>query len=357
MSGKQLWSIIVIGSGTFLSGCNGTENTSNVETSSNASEKLTSYIYVAYGNDAGISQFSTSPDGKLVPLDPPTFPLWELDGWHTDGSISSLVASEDSKFVYAATRKSIYQWSVGTDGTLTFLNPIKVEGADYGECLATFKDNLYLGNQSTIVHYKITNNGQLSLMGTYSDTGAFSIAINTNRSALFATQYSTYQYSINEDGSLLIRNPQSVESHKVFALDGSGQYAYSTGNTSFDKNMIHYEVGVNGLLRRRNAATSTVDAGGVTDVAFDNNGHMHGVCGKYIRTFSPQKDQFMSEALPPLESEEEGIRCIVSNSNKLYVVHFDAISAFDLSEIGEKAFVGKFPAGGRDCSAILEIRR
>jgi 6-phosphogluconolactonase (cycloisomerase 2 family) len=343
-----------------LTACDkGSSSSTTISGSSATSSGLESkenFLYVgSRDNGFAVNQYKIEENGNLVLLDPPSFP--------TEASIDGLIGSSDKRYLYGSCHKTIYQWSVAPDGTLTSLNPPTVESEEFpGGAMAVLKDNLYVGTQREIIHFKIGGDGTLGRADTYRDTGVGQFTIHPSGKYLYASHGGgTWQYSINEDGSLLIRNPKLVDNGAHFVLNNDGSSGYSAAAQG---RLVKYVVGSIGLLKPevpggKLDTLPALDASNVADIVVDKNNFVHAMVGysKHdIITFFSGADGIVRLGSVALSGEHSQRKLVIARQNLLYVSNYDSISAYELSSKGEITPIGTFPAA-RGSTAMVAIAR
>ena len=177
-----------------------------VETNGNSSDIAVTptgkYVYITNPSMATISQYSIGINGQLTPLNPSlvsSFP-----------NPTEMVITPNGKFVYLIAEDKVVQYSINTNGQLTPLNPPAVSGLTNADKIIITPNGKFAyvsedGDQkqpSGVLQFSVGTNGQLTPLDPFTvDTAInpYGIAITPDSQYLYISDYSStniYQYRI-----------------------------------------------------------------------------------------------------------------------------------------------------------------
>ena len=265
------------------------------------------YLYVVNERGAtsasygSISQYTIGADGTLAPMTPPTIAK--------DYGPSDIAVHPSGKYAYAITfyypsdgtkLRSVAQYTIGADGTLTPMSPgaVAITGSNPQFIAIHPSGNfLYVSDGSGVVNQFTVdpNTGALSAMtpatvpfpfGTAGHT-AFAITVHPSGKWAYVTDYygGIAEYTIDATTGALSPLSQTTVVGTVFqcaawiAVDPSGKYAYATNCGSTSEAISQYTVGADGTLAAMTPA-SVAGASAGTNVQVDASGtHLYMTSG------------------------------------------------------------------------------
>jgi hypothetical protein len=200
-------------------------------------------------------------------------------------------------------QKSLLQYTIGTDGTLTSMTPgaVATGGSPTAIAVDPSGQHAYVTNivindegddvEGTVWQYRIGGDGRLAPMtpatvaAGFNPTaiaidakGKYAYALNLGPQSNLGPEFfsgSISQYSISPDGSLAPSTPASIaldeENPTAIALDPSGRYAYvTTQDTSTrEVRILQYNIDSNGRLTPMIPASFSVDLIGTRVIKAD----------------------------------------------------------------------------------------
>ncbi len=224
-----------------------------------------------------IYQFDVGSDGTLSPKNPASISVAP-----PGTALSELAVSPDDRSVYVAASGTsasgtnhVYQFDVGSGGTLSPKNPPTVPAGERATGLAVSPDggHVYVTNNAsnTVSQYDVGADGGLSLKRTVGagDTPAEVVvspdggsAYVTNAGAVDASGGSVSQYDVGFGGALSFKRPGSVLAgrHPVgvgVSPDGASVYVADQGAQNIPGALYQFDVASDGTLSAKNPASVT----------------------------------------------------------------------------------------------------
>ena len=265
------------------------------------------YLYVVNERGAtsasygSISQYTIGADGSLAPMTPATIA--------NDYGPSDIAVHPSGKYAYAITfyyplggtqLRSVAQYTIGADGTLTPMSPgaVAITGSN-PQFIAIHPSGqfLYVSDGSGVVdQYTIDpTTGTLSAMTPatvpfpFSTAGhtAFAITVHPSGKWAYVTDYygGIAEYTIDATSGALAPLAQTtvvgtaVQCAAWIAVDPSGKYAYAANCGSTSEAISQYTVGADGTLAAMSPA-SVAGASACTNVQVDASGtHLYMTSG------------------------------------------------------------------------------
>jgi 6-phosphogluconolactonase len=265
------------------------------------------YLYVVNERGAtsasygSISQYTIGADGSLTPMTPATIA--------NDYGPSDIAVDPSGKHAYAITfyypsggtqLRSVAQYTIGADGTLTPMSPgaVAITGSNPQFIAIHPSGNfLYVSDGSGVVdQYTIDpTTGALSAMTPatvpfpFSTAGhtAFAITVHPSGKWAYVTDYygGIAEYTIDATSGALAPLAQTtvvgtaVQCAAWIAVDPSGKYAYAANCGSTSEAISQYTVGADGTLAAMTPA-SVAGASAGTNVQVDASGtHLYMTSG------------------------------------------------------------------------------
>ncbi len=238
------------------------------------------FAYTANLGNGTISQYTISTAGALTPMATPTVP---------SGSNPSVITIDPSnRYAYVANfgtadtnmppagPSTIYQYAVGTDGSLTALStPTVPSGSGPNSIVVTPNDQyVYAVNvgDGTVSQYSIGSGGALSpltpaTVPTGASAGSRPFGMTLDPKGLYAyvansTDGTISQYTIGTGGVLVPMTPATVPAGNgvsSVSVDPTGSYLYATNrnpsNNTSASTVSQYTIGSNGALTPMTAPT------------------------------------------------------------------------------------------------------
>ncbi len=234
-----------------------------------SSSAVLGYAYVANLESGDISQYTIAPAGTLIPMSPPTVAAGPLGS----PCPSAITADPSGQYVYATDSCSgiVYQYTIGTGGTLSAMTPSTVTAVSASDAIAVDPSGQYVyvannGNNS-ISQYSIGTGGLLSAMTpSTAEAGVQPSAIAADPTAPYVyvanLDGSVWMYGIGAGGVLTLPSvtlPYIAAGAEPDAItaDPTGQYVYAANLIS--DNVSEYTIGTAGILTF--LTPSTVGAG------------------------------------------------------------------------------------------------
>ena len=232
------------------------------------------YVYVANEGANTISQYTIGSTGTLTPMSPSTV---------TSGANPYFITVDPlGKYVYVANEgaNTISQYTIGTGGALTPMvtatvasgpNPYSItianiSGQEYAYVANSNYANL-VNNSSSISQYTIGTNGALTPMNpstVAAGTNPVSVAVDNSGQYAYVANYGSNnvsQYTIGTSGALTAMSSATVAagtSPYSITIDPLSQFIYVANYGGY--NVSQYTIGAGGLLTPIASAT-TVAAG------------------------------------------------------------------------------------------------
>jgi DNA-binding beta-propeller fold protein YncE len=173
--------------------------------------------------ESTVSQYTAAADGTLSPKSPPNVPVGQDD---PTAELSGLAISPDGRSLYVANFEAlitltgtVFQFTVGADGTLTAKSPPSVPAPTHPTGLVVSPDghSVYVSNAAgTILQYTVQADGTLtpkSPPSVAAGTGPGAPAISADGKSLYAPNQGdgmVLQYTVQADGTLTPKSPPSV---------------------------------------------------------------------------------------------------------------------------------------------------
>ncbi len=242
------------------------------------------FAYVANLGDGTISQYTIGTGGALVPMAAPTVPTVPT------GSNPSVITLDPSDhYAYVADFRTsdtnnppagpsnIYQYAVGTDGSLTALSTPTVPSGSGPNSIAVTPNSQYVYvvnvGDGTVSQYSIGTGGALSPLSPATvATGAsmlsrpFGLTVDPTGSHVYvanSTDGTISQFTIGAGGVLVPMTPATVAAGNgvsSVSIDPTGSYLYATNrnpsNTTTGSTVSQYLIGSNGALTPMTAPTA-----------------------------------------------------------------------------------------------------
>jgi 6-phosphogluconolactonase (cycloisomerase 2 family) len=207
------------------------------------------YAYVSNVSSNSVAQFSIDrATGALTPLSPATISMGPGPGIYYPWSIA---VHPSGKWVYVSIgqRGSVNQYAIGSDGTLSPINPPSVAAGGYPDTIALDPSGQHAyvsdGRENDVYQYTIDQgSGALSPMnpptvpagGSRGYENAWFVRVDPTGRFAYVTNYfdgTVSQYVINEtSGALSPMTPATVPTGSKYAeaiaFDPSGKHAYVT---------------------------------------------------------------------------------------------------------------------------------
>ena len=266
------------------------------------------YLYVVNERGAtsasygSISQYTIGADGALAPLTPATIA--------TDYGPSDIAVHPSGKYAYAITYyyplggmkvRSVAQYTIGADGTLTPMAPgaVAITGSNPQFIAIHPSGNfLYVSDGSGVVdQYTIdATTGALSAMTPatapfpFPTAGhtAFAITVHPSGKWAYVTDYygGIAEYTVDATSGALSPLAQTKAVGTMFqcaawiAVDPSGKYAYTANCASTSEAISQFTVGADGTLAAMTPA-SVAGASAGTNIQVDPSGtHLYMTSGE-----------------------------------------------------------------------------
>jgi DNA-binding beta-propeller fold protein YncE len=232
-------------------------------------------VYVL-SEQGAISQFSVGADGTLSPKSPASVLLSPP----LPAALSALAVSPDGRSVYAVNSGTaannsnlIYQFDVGTNGTLSPKSPATVTAGERPSGVAVSPDGhtVYVTNSAsdTVSEFGVSATGALTLEGAVGTGDApAGLAISPDGGSLYVTNFgdlvagggSVSQYDVAPDGTLSPKQPFSVPAGRNpegvgVSPDGSSVYVTDHGPVSGGGALYQFDVQEDGTLTPKSPAS------------------------------------------------------------------------------------------------------
>ena len=257
------------------------------------SDPTGSFLYVANSGDGTLSQFSIGSDGQLTPLTPSTVPagIEPVSIGATVGPSGVHVYAANSGAGVPAGVGSVSQYSMGTDGTLTPLNPATVSaGASpvaiaIDQIIAPFGAALVMSNcggalcTGSIIPFAVgdggewtatggvaTTGGQYDAIGMVTDESGDNAYVLTNFTGVATDRGTLWRFSVGNTGALTAANQPMLNVGPVAlaqAMNFDTLYVLTSneglgGNAGIGGSINTYTLGTDGLLTLENTSTLAV---------------------------------------------------------------------------------------------------
>jgi 6-phosphogluconolactonase (cycloisomerase 2 family) len=308
------------------------------------------YAYVANADDGTVSQYKIGSNGALKPMSPATVA--------PGGRPNFMAADPSGKYVYVTSWGTgvVSQYTVGTNGALTPMSPATVATAALPFSIAVDPSGKYayvanyIGNyeNGTVSQYTIGTDGTLTPMNPATvATGVFTAFVIVDPSGKYvyvtnAGDGTVSQFTIGPSGALTPMSPATVAATAAYAIAvaPSGKYAYVTSDTGLGNGVVsQFTIGSDGALTAMNPAT--VPAGDYPySIAVDPS-------GKYVYTANYEGDTVSqytigrSGALTPMNqptvlSDSSYAVAVAPSGMYVYVANYDAFDTVSQFMIDSK---------------------
>ena len=173
--------------------------------------------------ESSVSQYNAAADGTLSTKSPPSVPVGQDD---PTTELTGLAISPDGRSLYVANFEAlitltgtVFQFTVGADGTLTPKSPPSVPAPTHPTGLVVSPDghSVYVSNAAgSILQYRVQPDGTLtpkSPPSVAAGTGPGAPAISADGKSLYAPNQgdgTVLQYTVQADGTLTPKSPPSV---------------------------------------------------------------------------------------------------------------------------------------------------
>jgi DNA-binding beta-propeller fold protein YncE len=179
------------------------------------------YVVNTVSGLSTVSQYTAAADGTLTPKSPPTVPTGSTQSAEPFG----IAVSPDGKSVYVADVEaefdlngSVFQYTVGADGTLNPKSPPRVPVSGHPLFVAVSPDgkNVYVtaNSPAAVLHFSVGTDGALtprsSAVATGSGVSALAITSDGKSVYVISGSNTVSQYSVSADGTLAPRSPATV---------------------------------------------------------------------------------------------------------------------------------------------------
>jgi DNA-binding beta-propeller fold protein YncE len=181
------------------------------------------YVTNTVEGESSVSQYTAAADGTLSPKSPPNVPVGADD---PTAELFGLAISPDGRNLYVDNFEalitltgSVFQFSVGADGTLSPKSPPSVPAPTHPTGLVVSPDghSLYASNLAgSVLQYTVQADGTLTAKSPPSvaaGSSPGSPAITSDGKSLYAANAggnTLSQYSVGADGTLSPRSPATV---------------------------------------------------------------------------------------------------------------------------------------------------
>lgn len=205
------------------------------------------YLYVLNAQPSGsISQFSVGGDGQLNPL--------AVSSVGMSPQPNALAFTPSGLFAYACTNTLIYEFSV-SGGALNLISTINLSSS-CGAMAASLSGYVYVGlSTNSILQFSIGTSGMLTALNPASVAGTGSgtdtLVTTPNGNFLYAGNFNTgsaggpiSQYSIGSNGTLTALSPLSVTAGSgpyalLISADGSSLYCANNVDGTIQQFSVH----------------------------------------------------------------------------------------------------------------------
>jgi 6-phosphogluconolactonase (cycloisomerase 2 family) len=251
------------------------------------------YVYVVNAGDGSISQYNVASDGTLAAMSPATVTNPGMHTFGVAGAAASLDPTESFLYVANTADNNVAQFSIGSDGQLTALNPGAVATGVGPVSIAASGSNVYVvnsaapGDAGSVIQYAA------AVSGTLTPVNSNPVAAGTNPSVLAIDDVSPAayvlsncdgtqclgsirQFTIGADGALIDAGTVATTgSHyrgagMSFHQDGFNDYAYVlTNEMSVDTEggaLWSFQAGASGALIAATPPSLTISGVAVTQI-------------------------------------------------------------------------------------------
>jgi 6-phosphogluconolactonase len=225
------------------------------------------WVYVT--NQQGVAQFDLGLGGALAPIAPPTVPA--------AGAVSVAVSPDRSSVYVSSVLGTIYQYDVGADGTLSPKNPSSITVNPPGVFLsgvAVSPDgrSVYVAsfgtaaaNTNLVYQFDVGTDGTLSSKSpptVAAGERATSVAVSPDGKSAYVTNSASdtvSQYSVGSNGALSLKRSVGAgdsPTEVIVSPDGGSAYVTNFGSQDFGGGSVsQYDVGADGALTPKRPGT------------------------------------------------------------------------------------------------------